>query len=171
MNLKRLLVGSTLVLSLLSSAGVSFAATGGITSASVQQELAAVRQATAKYHDVNQALADGYVPVSACTAEPGLGGMGIHYLNPNLAGDLEFDPQRPELLLYEPTADGLKLVGVEYFAAYVGQPTPELFGQKFDGPMPGHEPGMPVHYDLHAWLWEANPNGTFTPYNPNVRCP
>lgn len=44
-------------------------------------------------------------------------------------------------------------------------------GVPFEGPMPGHGPGMPVHYDLHAWIWKANPEGTFTTWNPNVTCP
>ena len=42
--------------------------------------------------------------------------------------------------------------------------------ESFDGPMPGHEPGMPVHYDLHAYIWRHNPHGTFTAWNPNVHC-
>ena len=39
--------------------------------------------------------------------------------------------------------------------------TQHHFGRGFDGPMEGHEPGMPVHYDLHAWVWKRNPGGTF----------
>ena len=31
----------------------------------------------------------------------------------------------------------------------------------FDSPMLGHEPGMPVHYDLHVWLYRHNPAGLF----------
>ena len=146
------------------------AATGGVTDPDALRQLAAVRQATAKYHDVQAALADGYVPVSDCAAAPGIGGMGIHYLNPALASDLAVDALTPEILLYAPSPDGLKLVGVEYFVAYVGQPAPRLFGQAFDGPMAGHEPGMPVHYDLHAWVWQANPTGIFAAFNPTVGC-
>jgi hypothetical protein len=41
----------------------------------------------------------------------------------------------------------------------------------FDGPMPGHAPDMPVHYDLHAWMYEANPDGLFKMWNPSVTCP
>jgi hypothetical protein len=136
----------------------------------VNRQLADVRKATAKYHDVNVALADGYVPAPVCAAHPTEGGMGFHYIKPSLAGDLESNELQPELLLYAPTAAGLKLVGVEYFQADAGQGRPSLFGQGFNGPMPGHEPGMPVHYDLHVWLWEHNPAGMFAEWNVNVTC-
>lgn len=134
------------------------------------RQLAEVRKATAKYHDVNVALADGYVPAPTCAAHPELGGMGFHYIKPSLAADLQSDPSQPELLLYAPSDEGLKLVGVEYFQADAGQGKPTLFGRNFDGPMPGHEPGMPVHYDLHVWLWEHNPAGMFAEWNVNVKC-
>ena len=51
-----------------------------------------------------------------------------------------------------------------------GQAHSSLFGGKFDGPMPGHEPGMPVRYDLYAWVWRANPDGILSQFNPNVSC-
>ena len=149
---------------------VDAGAASGTTDADTLQRLSAVRQATVKYHDVTRALADGYIPVSDCEALPRVGGMGVHYLNPALASDLAIDPTRPEMLLYAPSGDGLRLVGVEYFVANVGQPHPQLFGQAFDGPMAGHAPGMPEHYDLHAWLWQANPAGVFAPWNSNVSC-
>lgn len=41
----------------------------------------------------------------------------------------------------------------------------------FDGPTLGHEPGMPIHHDLHAWVWKHNPAGTFAQFNPRVSCP
>jgi hypothetical protein len=45
-----------------------------------------------------------------------------------------------------------------------------LLGQPFDGPMPGHGPDMPIHYDLHVWTHKANPAGVFAPFNPKVSC-
>lgn len=150
------------------------------------RDLAPVRAATAKYHDVNVALADGYQPGGPCTAVPGLGGMGIHFIN----FDRAFAPinaNEPTVVLFEPTNDGLKLVAVEYvqFIFQDGRPytdsapprpesippAPQLFGQTFDGPMPGHFPGMPWHFDFHVWIWKHNPNGMFTDFNPNVKCP
>ena len=47
---------------------------------------------------------------------------------------------------------------------------PSVLGRTFDGPMPGHNPQMPWHYDLHAWLFEANPAGTFVPFTPALSC-
>jgi hypothetical protein len=134
--MRKLLIGISLLAMLLTPVG-THAATG-ITASDTLQQIAQVRQATAKYHDVNEALADGYIPVSGCEAIPGMGVMGIHYLNPALASDLAVDPLAPELLLYVPSGDGLRLVGVEYWVASVGQPTPVVLGQTFDGPMAGH---------------------------------
>jgi hypothetical protein len=132
----------------------------------------AVRKALKKYQDVNVALAEGYIPVSGCDALPGVGAMGFHYLNLNLAQDLVNDPFKPELLLYGPNDEGgLDLLGPEYFQAEVGQPRPTLQGQPFDGPMPGHNPQMPTHYDLHVWLYKHSPTGLFSAWNSNVKCP
>jgi hypothetical protein len=105
--------------------------------------------------------------------------MGFHYVNPQRAMDPAIDLTAPEILLYASVNGNLKLVGVEYFYG-VGAPdapvpnpappAPVLFGLPFDGPMLGHEPGMPPHYDLHVWVWQANPSGIFAPFNPNVSC-
>ena len=48
---------------------------------------------------------------------------------------------------------------------------PSLFGEPFDGPMEGHEPGQPVHYDLHAWMWRHNPAGELAQFNPGGELP
>ena len=31
--------------------------------------------------------------------------------------------------------------------------------------MPSHDATMPVHYDLHGWLWKPNPSRLFAPFN------
>lgn len=120
-------------------------------------DVAAVREATAKYQDVNAALADGYVPApSGCISAKaeGLpaewGAMGIHYIHPQLlklTGDkprvdgmsTHTDFRKPSILLYEPQADGsLQLAGVEnlvFQAAWKGagnsQP-PAFAGKTWD---------------------------------------
>ncbi len=130
-----------------------------------------VMVALAKYRNVEVAERDGYIPVSGCEALPGVGAMGIHYLHPGLASDLTSDPFKPEILLYAPNKrGGLDLLGPEYFQADAGQGQPKVLGQGFDGPMPGHNPEMPVHYDLHVWLYKYNPDGLFSVWNPRVKC-
>ena len=140
--------------------------------------LKAVKAATARYHSIEQAKADGYTGVDEpCVASPE-GAMGIHYVNPALLQDPALDPLRPEILLYVPSANGkLKLVGVEYWKADADQKLdtredePTLLDQPFGAPMEGHAPGMPVHYDLHVWLFKDNPAGMFAPFNPTLTCP
>lgn len=137
-----------------------------------RRDLATARAATAKYHDVNQALADGFVPASPCVQIPNVGAMGIHYINFSRL-DMNTDISEPEILLYMPNETGeLRLVAVEYFVPFTGSnPTPNLFGRNFQGPMPPHAPGEPVHYDMHVWLWRHNPNGMFAQFNSALSCP
>jgi hypothetical protein len=160
----------------LAAIGAAAALAGGDGGDAGPSALGKVRAATAKYHDVAVALADGYVPASPCTESPA-GTMGVHYLNPALAADDVIDPLRPELLLYLPGGDGKqRLVAVEYFKADADQDLstdddrPRTLGRAFDGPMEGHGPGMPGHFDLHVWVWAHNPNGMFAEWNPSVSC-
>jgi hypothetical protein len=152
----------------------ALAGSGALRESQLKRELAAVRAATARYHSVEAAEADGYMAVSPCEELPGQGVMGFHYLNPGYAQDLASTPEQPEILLYVPDQHGkLKLAGVEYFQAAAGrtaEQAPEILGVKFDGPMPGHSPDMPEHFDLHLWLWEQNPSGLFAAWNPALTC-
>lgn len=102
--------------------------------------------------------------------------MGYHYVNPALF-DAPLDVRTPPLLLYQPNEDGgRELVAVEYFKVDEDQnlatngDRPSLFGAAFDGPMPGHSDDMPIHYDLHVWLWQHNPDGMFAAFNPEGSC-
>lgn len=145
-------------------------------SADVNADLAAARAATAAYHDEDMAAADGYIPDHEFCVESPEGAMGYHDVNPaNFEGPL--DVRKPQAVLYQPGADGSrKLVAVEYIVVDADQNTetdddrPYLFGQPFDGPMEGHGPGMPVHYDLHVWIWQHNPAGMFAAWNPAGSC-
>ena len=144
---------------------------GPAVTGAVQRQLAAVRAATAKYHDVDVAIAAGYTPTEECVP-----GMGYHYVNGGQFGKL--DPLAPDALLYEAQKNGrLRLVGVEWFKADADQDLttdedrPSLFGKGFDGPMLGHGPGMPIHYDLHAYLWKSNPAGVLETWNATITCP
>jgi hypothetical protein len=141
-------------------------------------ELRRVRRATRAFRDVRAAEAAGYEAEGPCASDPKYGGMGFHYGNPELLADGELDIERPEVLVYQPTRDGrLRLGAVEYFRTDADQDLatdedrPSLFGLPFDGPMLGHSPQMPTHYDLHVWLYRHNPAGMFAAFNPLVRCP
>ncbi|MDP4505079.1 hypothetical protein [Nonomuraea turcica] len=144
----------------------------------VGRQIAEVRKATVRFHSVEAARKAGYRPAGACTHNPdGTGAMGYHYAHPRLSADPAIDLRRPELLLYERRDGRLRLIGVEYYRTDADQDPgtdtdrPHLFGRAFDGPMAGHEPGQPVHYDLHAWVWKRNPAGTFAQWNRRVSCP
>lgn len=133
--------------------------------------VATLHRSIQQYQDVSAALAAGFVPVGDCE-ESAAGGMGIHYINYGaMVQGSEADPTRPTLLLYGPDGSGgLELLGGEFFQPYAGQPAPTLAGEPFDGPMAGHAPGMPWHYDLHVWTEVANPAGVFQAWNPRVHC-
>ena len=131
-----------------------------------------VRDATAAYHKVSTAQAAGYNPVPGldyCFDNPGVGGMGFHYINVALL-DTVIDPLKPEAMVYAPRLNGtLALGAVEYIVpaaawdAEHSQP-PTLFGQVF-----GMEEALGV-YELHAWIWRNNPSGVFYEWNPKVSC-
>ena len=152
---------------------VSAALVGQATAKDDQSQFAEVRKATAQFHNEAKAIAAGYTPTDECVPE-----MGYHYINNDLFA-APVDPLRPAGLIYAPNGkDGRKLIAVEYFVVDTDQnltthnsTRPELFGQTFDGPMPGHAPGMPIHYDLHAYIWTTNPDGTLATWNPEVVCP
>jgi hypothetical protein len=95
--------------------------------------------------------------------------MGIHYVNQALVADPAINPRRPEILLYLPVrGGGRRLIGVEYWRVDADQDLatandrPSVLGQPFEGPMEGHEPGMPRHYDKHVWVWRPNPGGVYS---------
>lgn len=147
------------------------------TTASAADPVAGVRRATARYHQVSVALADGYLATDQCVELPGVGGMGMHYVSPARLSDGVLDATRPEVLLYAPNGAGEpQLVAVEYFQPDADQnlgtdgDRPSLLGHAFDGPMPGHSPDMPIHYDLHVWVWAHNPAGMFESWNPVISC-
>jgi hypothetical protein len=141
----------------------------------------AVRAATARYNDLAVAESDGYALLEdeagiACIDNPGTGAMGVHYANGALVEAGKIDALKPQVLVYEPTAEGcLRLVGVEYVvfqeawdAAHDSPPA--LFGEEFMLTAAGNRYGLPAFYSLHAWAWKSNPSGTFAMWNPDVRC-
>jgi hypothetical protein len=154
-------------------------------STALSPELQSVRKLLDKYADPIAAVHDGFYSSVACITYPKGGGegsmryapgaMGVHFLNMGNVGP-KLDPAKPQVLIYEPVGDKLRLVAAEWFmpAELAGGKAPSIFGQELGGPMLGHKPVMPEglhHYDLHVWLWKANPEGVFSPTNPAVKCP
>lgn len=149
------------------------------------RDLAALRQATARYHDVDAAIAAGYELgyrrndngaqiITGCVSHPSLGAMGYHYFNKALVDDLGVDPMQPEALVYAPGPNGtLQLAAVEWVVP----------GPIWTNPVGATSPptvfGMPMRilvapvgfYTHHAWIWRHNPSGMMADWNPNVACP
>jgi hypothetical protein len=152
----------------LKPAGVSGLPTSQISEAVLNEELAALRRATAPFHQFKTATAAGWsAKITDCMTDPA-GGMGFHYGNPALI-DGSVQVESPELLLYEPDKNGgLSLVAVEYIIPYTAHSRaaapPVLFGQKF-------QPNDLFQlWGLHAWVWKDNPSGMFANWNPRVTC-
>jgi len=140
--------------------------------AALQQDMEALYAAVRAYGDVDVAAAAGYAPASECMISD-LGAQGIH-----LASDELFvpavDAHAPQLLMYEPQADGsMRFIGIEYLVfqevwhAAGHEERPVLFGQTFglnetllDEPF----------YLLHVWIAQYNPLGLFADWNPLVDC-
>lgn len=155
-----------------SLARVSAAAT---SPAAQNQLLAEIRQATARYHRVDVAIADGYVLGSPCEAIPG-GGIGVHYRKSSLI-DAVVDPSQPELLVYEPQKNGnLELVAVAFVVRAsawdaVNSGLPMLGDQVFeDKRIPDWSSPPFPNYELHVWVWKHNPSGMYATTNPTVSC-
>ena len=94
---------------LMGTALAIIALTAAPSTAAGQSELAEVRAATAQYHDVEAAIADGYAVASDCVPN-----MGYHYQRGIAATSADLNPHSPEILVYAPQPNGdLKLVAVE----------------------------------------------------------
>ena len=136
-------------------------------------EFQKVKASLEKYQDPMAAVRDGFLSTTACVGYSD-GNMGIHFINMGNVGPT-VDPQKPQVLIYEPYGEKLQLVAAEWFVPLATgvKERPNLLGQPLDGPMDGHEPLMPkelTHYDLHVWLWKDNPAGTFAMVNSAVDC-
>ncbi len=179
MTLHRSIWSSRRRIAIVAVACLCLAGTGaGLVSAAGKADIPAVRAATLKYKDINRAFAEGYVMFYQCTEEPGVGTMGQHLLNPDLAGTPEVDPLRPEVLVYQPTrSGGYRLVGVEYVVplpvwdpADEGRAPPTVLGQTLSR-LDTHRYPVPfAFYQRHLWLWQGNPLGLFADWNPTITC-
>ncbi len=139
------------------------AAEHGQLSVSTLRELAAARAGTARYQNVEQAEADGYVNIDLY-----LSGEGFHYVNFSLI-DGTFDPAHPEVLLYAPVGDDskLRLVGAEYLVplALSAEPPQGFTGDADEWREDSEGFGL---WEINAWIWMNNPEGIFGHDNPRI---
>jgi hypothetical protein len=100
-----------------------------------------VRESTERFKDVAQAEREGYALSFGCVSGPDQGAMGLHYINMDLVGSGIIDAHRPQIILYEPTADGrLELTGADFL----------VDAQQWDeNKDKTHKPGPPELYGHH----------------------
>ena len=136
----------------------------------------AVRESTRRFHDINQATAEGYQLLFGCVSGPDDGAMGMHYVNLQLVADGVLDPSRPEIVIYEPLPNGgKKLIGADFLVFSEtwhasNTATPEIMGQLMhliDAP---NRYGLPAFYTLHVWAWKPSPTGAFVNWHSDVSC-
>jgi hypothetical protein len=158
-------IGTLLIASMpiIAAGGSPSAPPGDKLSAGARKQLARVRAATARFHDVAQAEAEGYVNINFC--EPG---EGCHWLNPSLV-DGSFDLEHPEILLYAPSSGGnWRLVAVEYVVPLSLAPGSAPEGFTGDEDIWREDTEGAGLWELTAWVWLNNPNGMFEQHNPRV---
>ncbi len=169
----RLLVACVLLAAVTAGAGTPAVA------GTEHQDIADARSATAKFHRFEVALADDRFALEdmaglTCIEDPGgAGGMGVHYVKGAFVGDGEIDVTQPEALLYDPSGQEPRLLGVEYVvfvADWDEDLPPALFGHEFHLVEEGNRFGLPAFYELHAWIWSHNPSGMFEDWNPRIDC-
>src|SRR5215813_2513107 len=179
MNTRFLFCGLTAA-SLLTPASVSMVSTQGAHQSGHSSIIGplpeAVRNATERYRDVNDAITDGYVQFQGCVSGPDRGAMGVHYSKFSLF-DGAVDVNTPEALVYEPKNGKLQLVAAEYvIPAPEWDPThdpfdkPQLMGHLLQFAPGPNRYGPTAIYELHVWAWRENPSGPFADWNPNVSC-
>lgn len=158
-----------MLLKLSSVLALALAVSNPVAPPTSEPDLAAIRAATARFRDVRQAIAEGYVrdPSGMCVTaammgQPGkAGAMGVHYFRPDLLGvtappnprvngnGTHTDFLKPSILVYEPRADGsLELVAVENLVfrwawAEAGNTAPPRF-HGVDYEMMADDPKTPV---------------------------
>ena len=143
----------------------------------------AARNATRQYRDFRNAKAHGYgllhdVNGVACIAMPGMGAMGIHFVNGGLVGDGKVRLKQPEAVVYARENGHRRLVALEYVVLRkdwershgANAHRPWLYGHRFNLTHAGNRYGLPPFYSLHAWIWKDNPAGRFAMWNPDVQC-
>jgi hypothetical protein len=125
------------------------------------QELMQARAATARYHNIENALADGYENINVV-----LPNMGYHFMKTTWV-DATFEVTKPEILVYNKQENGrMQLVAVEYAVPLnLSANAPAGFTGNQDVWTANTGFGL---WLLHAWIWYENPDGVFNATNPAV---
>jgi hypothetical protein len=144
---------------------------GGALQAS--DNLAIIRAATSKYHQLQVALDEGFQPVFACIDHATEGAMGYHYgLFSRFDAQLVLD--QPEVLVYAPDGQGhQKLAAVEYIipaAAWTAAEPPTFLGKTLQLKNTVGPHVVDPYWELHVWVWRNNPTDIFADWNPKVSC-
>ena len=137
-----------------------------------------VRNGTARYVDLNVAIADGFVPATPCVSGPDTGAMGVHFVLPKRIASGALNAEQPQALIYEPMANGaMRLVGVEFIvleSVWAGKnaagTVPALDGNLLNYIGAPNRYGLPAFYEIHVWAWENNPQGSYADWNTQVTC-
>jgi hypothetical protein len=180
MNLRRGLAATVASLAL-AATGAAYASTTSANAAPGTLP-AQIRAATAEYHSLAAAKADGwntlFVDVNGLTCiedtdTPSMGGMGFHWINGANIGST--DPTKPAALIYAPGPSGhVRFAGMEYLVPDPSGTTPQPFlgDQGFMYTPPGNRfLGDTGFWSLHVWAWEHSPAGLYSMWNPAISCP
>jgi hypothetical protein len=159
--------------------GIAVAAMTGEIAYSHQKDpptlIEKVRNATARFRDLNVALAEGWAPATPCVSGPDAGAMGVHFNQPARKADGTLSGDAPQFLIYEPMADGAMrlvefLVTVSDWENKNGAVPAILDGNLMNLVPTPNRFGLPAFYEMHVWAWEDNPKGTFADWNTRVNC-
>jgi hypothetical protein len=137
-----------------------------------------VRNATARYIDINVALKEGFVQATPCVSGPDTGAMGVHFVLPARITGGVLNAAQPEALIYEPMSNGaMRLVGVEFIvlesiwaASNPAGDVPALDGNLMNYISAPNRYGLPAFYEIHVWAWQDNPKGSYADWNTQVTC-
>ena len=123
-------------LTIVSCVGMAIAVASSHAEATSEADANALRQALLKYQDYQAAVRDLYLSTVGCVYYDGeiipgyihylKGAMGVHFVNLTVRG--EPDPMHPNVLIYEPTAEGLRPVAAEWLVPFTpgGKNRPSL---------------------------------------------
>jgi hypothetical protein len=138
------------------------------TSVGNDDPIGTIKRVTARYHNLQAALDDGFIFLHGCETRPDEGPAGVLYVHIGRLTDGVIDPSKPDALLYEPRENGPpKLLGVELAIPYAMWPEaqpPRFMGAEFQ-----REDEFGV-FGLHVWAWTKNPEGMFAEANPDIDC-